>query len=169
MKKKNKREFAHSNSLHRNTLKVKVLNNSIFKIQQSVVFMLFFFNVTNLTCISSIVLLKRQKCKPGLMHGAIQLQRSVYFPTVCLLFYSVYYVWCWPYVNIKKYSLIVSRQCWLWLTLPVAAVAQLCTGVVILLQCLLEVENAKVMFSHCKVNAAQIVPEHTANTFTWVR
>lgn len=52
------------------------------------------------------------------------------------------------------------------LTLAAASVSQLRTRVVVLLQRLLEVENSQVMFPHCKVNAAQIVPEHTSNTFT---
>lgn len=51
-------------------------------------------------------------------------------------------------------------------TLVAAAISQLCARVVVLLKCLLEVEDSQVVFSHRKVNAAQIVPEHTANTFT---
>lgn len=52
------------------------------------------------------------------------------------------------------------------LTLPVAAVPQLSTGVVVLLQCFLEVEDAQVVLPHSKVDAAQIVPEHAAHTLS---
>lgn len=53
------------------------------------------------------------------------------------------------------------------LTLAAAAVSQLSARVIVLLQSLLEVKNAQVVLPHGKVNAAQVVPEHTANTFTW--
>jgi hypothetical protein len=52
------------------------------------------------------------------------------------------------------------------LTLPTAAVAELCARVVVLLQCLLEIEDTQVVFPHGKVYAAQVVPEHTSHTFS---
>lgn len=66
-------------------------------------------------------------------------------------------------------GLILEEQRILTPTLLTAAVPQLSTGVVVLLKSLLEVKDSQVVFSHRKVNATQIVPEHTPNTFTWTQ
>lgn len=52
------------------------------------------------------------------------------------------------------------------LTLSVATIPQLGTGVVVLLQCFLEVEDAQIVLPHSKVDAAQIVPEHATHTLS---